>query len=565
MEAQYTSRLRVARSNGPQLQTDTAPHSSLLAISRKKTAKKSSYQSLDKSLKMFLRANNLSGLEYRLCLAGYYSLGDLLSANVELLCAEGITCLMARRLLNAVDDHIHRRVELEEGANQPFKLVRKGQKIPSEPSKQMMALPTYRVPNKKRKRSVDDGRSEMSKAGAANSGSKSGISVSKIRLMSADILKQQHFVVSTLLEEEKWEKKEEEEKEKEKEVKKEEEEKEKEKEVKNEEERKEEEKEKEEEEERKEEEEKEVKKEEEKKEEEKEEEEKEVKKEEEKKEEEKEEEEKEVKKEEERNEEEKKEEEEKEKEEEEKKKGEEEGEEEKEKKGEGEKEEKEGRGNLHDKVEKEDAQFGSEKVDNMASRDSIFLPNPGSLTRSMSLPEDFQWSGTQESEVYPWYSWFHVRCYSSPGSLASPPPTTTESLMSTLTSAVEDGTVFIALQSLIVECKHHSLETRSEKTDAVAAVVGVLERMSDHPDVAVQGCRALKYLTRNGERLDESSVKCVILYWSSCCSPPGARMVASDSVVCSLASDRLLQYGRREGVHSGMSCCRKHWEGRSES
>ena len=290
MEAQYTSRLRVARSNGPQLQTDTAPHSSLLAISRKKTAKKSSYQSLDKSLKMFLRANNLSGLEYRLCLAGYYSLGDLLSANVELLCAEGITCLMARRLLNAVDDHIHRRVELEEGANQPFKLVRKGQKIPSEPSKQMMALPTYGVPNKKRKRSVDDGRSEMSKAGAANSGSKSGISVSKIRLMSADILKQQHFVVSTLLEEEKWEKKEEEEKEKEKEVKKEEEEKEKEKEVKNEEERKEEEKEKEEEE-RKEEEEKEVKKEEEKKEEEKEEEEKEVKKEEEKKEEEKEEEE----------------------------------------------------------------------------------------------------------------------------------------------------------------------------------------------------------------------------------------------------------------------------------
>ena len=551
MEAQYTS--RVARSNAPQLQTDTAPHSSLLAISRKRTAKKSSYQSLDKSLKMFLKANNLPGLEYRLRLAGYYSLGDLLSANVELLCAEGITCLMARRLLNAVDDHIHRHVELEEGANQPFKLVRKGQKIPSEPSKQMMALPTYGVPNKKRKRSVDDGRSEMSKAGAADSGSKSGISVSKIRLMSADILKQQHFVVSTLLEEEKWEKKEEEEKEKEKEVKKEEEE------------RKEEEKEKEEEEERKEKEEKEVKKEEEKKEEEKEEEEKEVKKEEEKKEEEKEEEEKEVKKEEERNEEEKKEEEEKEKEEEEKKKGEEEGEEEKEKKGEGEKEEKEGRGNLHDKVEKEDAQFGSEKVDNMASRDSIFLPNPGSLTRSMSLPEDFQWSGTQESEVYPWYSWFHVRCYSSPGSLASPPPTTTESLMSTLTSAVEDGTVFIALRSLIVECKHHSLETRSEKTDAVAAVVGVLERMSDHPDVAVQGCRALKYLTRNGERLDESSVKCVILYWSSCCSPPGARMVSSDSVVYSLASDRLLQYGRREGVHSGMSCCRKHWEGRSES
>ena len=250
----------------------------------------------------------------------------------------------------------------------------------------------------------------------------------------------------------------------------------------------------------------------------------------------------------------------------EKKNGEKEGEEEKEeKKGEGEKEEKEGRGNLHDRVEKEDAQFGSEMMDNMVSRDSIFLPNPGSLTRSVSLPEDFQWSGTQESEASPWYSWFHVRCYSSPGSLASPPPITTESLMRTLTSAVEDGTVFIALRSLILQCKHHSLETRAEKTDAVVAVVGVLERMSDHPDVAVQGCRALKYLTRNGKRLDESSVKCVILCWSSCCSPPGARLVASDGVVCSLASGGLLQHGRREGVHSGMSCCRKHWEDRSES
>ena len=540
MEAQYTSRF--ARSNGPQLQTDTAPHSSLLAISRKRTTKKSSYQSVDKSLKMFLRVNNLPGLEYRLRLAGYYTLGDLLSTNVELLCAEGITSLMARRLLNAVDDHIHRHVELEEGANQPFKLVRKGQKIPSDPSKQMMALPTYGMPNKKRKRSADDGRSEMSKAGAADSGSKSGISVSKVRLMSADVLNQQHFVVSTLLEEGKWEKKE-------KEVKKEEEdrkEEEKEKEVKEKEEEKEEEKEKE------------VKKKEE---------EREVKKEEEEREEEKMKEEK--KEEEQIHEEEEKEKEGKEKEEEEKEKekknGEEEGEEEKEeKKGEGEKEE-EGRGNLHDRVEKEDAQFGSEMMDNMVSRDSIFLPNPGSLTRSVSLPEDFQWSETKESEASPWYSWFHVRCYSSPGSLASPPPITTESLMSTLTSAVEDGTVFIALRSLILQCKHHSLETRAEKTDAVAAVVGVLERMSDHPDVAVQGCRALKYLTRNGKRLDESSVKCAILCWSSCCSPPGARLVASDSVVCSLASGGLLQHGRCEGVHSGMSCCRKHWEDRSES
>ena len=367
-------------------------------------------------------------------------------------------------------------MELEEGANQPFKLVRKGQKIPSEPSKQMMALPTYGKQNKKRKRSLEDG-SEMSKPDAAGSGSKPGKSLSKIRLMSADMLNQQYFVSSTLLEEEKWEKKEEE--------------KEKEEEEEGEEEKKEEEEE---------EEEKKKKKE---GEEEGEKEEKKKKREGEEKEEGEEEGEKEEKK--------------KKREGEEKEEGEEEGEKEEKKKKregekeegeeEGEKEEEEGRGNLHDGVEKKDAQFGSERVDyNMAFRDSIFLPNPVSLTRSVSLPEDFQWSGTQEPEAFSWYPWFQVRCYSSPGSLASPPPTTTESLVYTLTSAVEDDTVFIALRSLIVKCKYRSLEMKAEKYDAVAAVADVLQRRYDHPDVAVQGCIALKYLTRNGRRLDESSV-----------------------------------------------------------
>ena len=95
---------RVAQSNGPQMQTDTGPHSSLLTI--KRSARRSCYQSVDKSLKVFLRVNNLPGLEYRLHLAGYYTLGDLLSTNVELLCAGGITSLMARRLLNALDEYI---------------------------------------------------------------------------------------------------------------------------------------------------------------------------------------------------------------------------------------------------------------------------------------------------------------------------------------------------------------------------------------------------------------------------------------------------------------------------
>ena len=443
MEAQYTT--RVARSNGP--------HSSLLTISPKRTARKSCYQSVDKSLKVFLRISNLSGLEYRLRLAGYYTLGDLLSTNVELLCAGGITSLMARRLLNALDEYIQSHMELEEGANQPFKLVRKGQKIPSEPSKQMMALPTYGKQNKKRKRSVEDG-SEMSNPDAASTGSgkKSGKSLSKIRLMTAGMLNQKYFVLSTLLEEEK--KKEEEKGEEEEE---EEEEKEEEKEKEEEEEEKEKEEEKEEEEEGEEEGEEEV---EEEVEEEEEEEEKEEAKEEEKEE------------------------------------------------GEKEEKEEEGRGNLHDGVEKEDTQFGSERVDyNIVFRDSIFLSNPGSLTQSVSLPEDFQWSKTQEPEAFSWYPWFQVRCYSSPGSLASPTPTTMESLVNTLTSAVEDDTVFIALRSLIVKCKYHSLETKAEKYDAVAAVADVLQRRYDHPDVAVQGCIALKYLTRNGRRPDESSVE----------------------------------------------------------
>ena len=67
--------------------------------------------------------------------------------------------------------------------------------------------------------------------------------------------------------------------------------------------------------------------------------------------------------------------------------------------------------------------------------------------------------------------------------------------------------MFVALRLLVVKCKYNSLETKAEKYDAVAAVAAVLQRKYDHPDVAVQGCIALKYLTRNGRRPGESSVE----------------------------------------------------------
>jgi len=60
-------------------------------------------------MKVFLRASNLPGLEYRLKLAGYRSLGDLLNTDRETLMSKGFTGIMAQQLMNAVAEYINKQ------------------------------------------------------------------------------------------------------------------------------------------------------------------------------------------------------------------------------------------------------------------------------------------------------------------------------------------------------------------------------------------------------------------------------------------------------------------------
>ena len=116
------------------------------------------FQSLDRSLKSFLRASNLPGLEYRLRLAGYQRLDDLLDTDAETLVSEGFTRLMAKRLMTALDNYIQRHLDITDGQPSPFQLVRRGhlgQKIKSDPSEEMKALPNYGKRNVKRQSSSE--------------------------------------------------------------------------------------------------------------------------------------------------------------------------------------------------------------------------------------------------------------------------------------------------------------------------------------------------------------------------------------------------------------------------
>ena len=116
------------------------------------------FQSLDRSLKSFLRASNLPGLEYRLKLAGYQRLDDLLDTDAERLVSDGFTRLMAKRLMTALDNYIQRHLDITDGQPSPFQLVRRGhlgQKIKSDPSEEMKALPNYGKRNVKRQSSSE--------------------------------------------------------------------------------------------------------------------------------------------------------------------------------------------------------------------------------------------------------------------------------------------------------------------------------------------------------------------------------------------------------------------------
>ena len=143
------------------------------------------FQSLDRSLKSFLRASNLPGLEYRLKLAGYHRLDDLLDTDAEKLVSEGFTRLMAMRLVRALDNYIQRHLDITDGQPSPFQLVRRGhmgQKIKSDPSEEMKALPNYGKRNVKRQSSSDN---VVFRPGKKRSAPKQKIT-SVVRLMSEE-------------------------------------------------------------------------------------------------------------------------------------------------------------------------------------------------------------------------------------------------------------------------------------------------------------------------------------------------------------------------------------------
>ena len=106
-----------------------------------------SIKTLDRSLKSFLRTSNLSGLDYRLKIAGYNTFNDLLEADAHTLVRKGFTGLMARRLIGAVEEYLRKQGR----PMQPYQVVRRGAQIKEEPSEGVKALPTFGKRNVKRK------------------------------------------------------------------------------------------------------------------------------------------------------------------------------------------------------------------------------------------------------------------------------------------------------------------------------------------------------------------------------------------------------------------------------
>ena len=149
-------------------------------------------QSLDFSLKHFLRASNLPGLEYRLRLAGFYTVTDLLGTDVSELVSSGFTALMARRLLLALDEYVCKQLERRGALPLPFQLVRPGGKISSEPTDKMKAVPTFGKRNVKRA-SLPEGSRKQTSGSAGSFGQSSGRSMAVIRLMEEELPPAVHF------------------------------------------------------------------------------------------------------------------------------------------------------------------------------------------------------------------------------------------------------------------------------------------------------------------------------------------------------------------------------------
>ena len=131
------------------------PSSPLIPPSRLKAPGVKYLQSLDRNMKVFLRVSNLPGLEYRLKLAGYRRLDDLLRTDRETLMARGFTGIMAQQLITAVTEYINRQFCRSEEEQLPFRLVRKGQRIQTEPTEGMKENPNFHKPNIKRQKSFE--------------------------------------------------------------------------------------------------------------------------------------------------------------------------------------------------------------------------------------------------------------------------------------------------------------------------------------------------------------------------------------------------------------------------
>ena len=135
---------------------ETDAPDTLVPPSRLRGARRKYLLSLDRNMKSFLRASNLPGLEYRLKLAGYHMFDDLLCTDRETLEARGFTGIMAQRLMNAVSEYVSRQVHRSDEERLPFRLVRRGQRLQTEPSESMKDNPNYRKQNVKRQKYADD-------------------------------------------------------------------------------------------------------------------------------------------------------------------------------------------------------------------------------------------------------------------------------------------------------------------------------------------------------------------------------------------------------------------------
>ena len=177
----------------PQSEEPDAPDS-LIPPSRLRaqTAARHKYLlSLDRSMKVFLRASNLPGLEYRLRLAGYHTFHDLLSTDRETLESKGFTGIMATRLLRAIADYLRRQLSRSEEDRLPFRLVRRGQRIQTEPSESMRENPNFKKRNVKRQKSSGE---DSTRKGAGGGVLQSSQMLSRVRLMTESDLELQHLI-----------------------------------------------------------------------------------------------------------------------------------------------------------------------------------------------------------------------------------------------------------------------------------------------------------------------------------------------------------------------------------